>query len=197
MALKKGDIDGCDGYLPVDQIIKLEKDPNIQVYSEQSMRIFLIRMHNQRPPFNDVHVRRAISYAFDYDSFINQILKGRVARNMGPIPNTMWGAPKDLKGYTYDLEKAKAELKKASVKIDRPLRIHPMTGYAQTDDAALILQVGLRQLGRLQRRRNTGKGLRRLEQVRNNTEYACGIKRLHTSSSRRRGHACRARSEAS
>ena len=147
MALKKGDIDGCDGYLPVDQIIKLEKDPNIQVYSEQSMRIFLIRMHNQRPPFNDVHVRRAISYAFDYDSFINQILKGRVARNMGPIPNTMWGAPKDLKGYTYDLEKAKAELKKASVKIDRPLSIHPMTGYAQTDDAALILQVGLRQLG--------------------------------------------------
>jgi peptide/nickel transport system substrate-binding protein len=66
---------------------------------------------------------------------------------MGPIPNTMWGAPQDLKGYTYDLDKAKAELKKASVKIDRPLNIHPMTGYAQTDDAALILQVGLRQLG--------------------------------------------------
>ncbi|MEJ2166559.1 MAG: ABC transporter substrate-binding protein [Desulfobacterales bacterium] len=147
MALQKGDIDGCDGYLPVDQIEKLEKDPNIKVYAEQSMRIFLIRMHNQRPPFNDVHVRRAISYAFDYDSFINQILKGRVARNPGPIPNTMWGAPKDLKGYTYDLEKAKAELAKASVKIDRPLNIHPMTGYAQTDDAALILQVGLRQIG--------------------------------------------------
>lgn len=147
MALQKGDIDGCDGYLPVDQIEKLEKDPDIKVYAEQSMRIFLIRMHNQRPPFNDVHVRRAISYAFDYDSFINQILKGRVARNPGPIPNTMWGAPKDLKGYTYDLEKAKAELAKASVKIDRPLNIHPMTGYAQTDDAALILQVGLRQIG--------------------------------------------------
>jgi len=147
MALQKGDIDGCDGYLPVDQIEKLEKDPDIKVYAEQSMRIFLIRMHNQRPPFNDVHVRRAISYAFDYDSFINQILKGRVARNPGPIPNTMWGAPEDLKGYTYDLEKAKAELAKASVKIDRPLNIHPMTGYAQTDDAALMLQVGLRQIG--------------------------------------------------
>jgi peptide/nickel transport system substrate-binding protein len=147
MALQKGDINGCDGYLPVDQIEKLEKDSNVKVYAEQSMRIFLIRMHNQRPPFNDVHVRRAISYAFDYDSFINQILKGRVARNMGPIPNTMWGAPKDLQGYTFDLEKAKAELAKASVKIDRPLNIHPMTGYSQTDDAALILQVGLRQLG--------------------------------------------------
>jgi peptide/nickel transport system substrate-binding protein len=111
------------------------------------MRVMVIRMHNQRPPFNDVHVRRAISYAFDYDSFINQILKGRVVRNPGPIPNNMWGAPADLKGYTYDLKKAEEELKKAAVKIDRPLNIHPMTGYTQTDDAALIVQAGLRQLG--------------------------------------------------
>ena len=147
MALIKGDISGCDGYLPADQIEKLEKDPNIRVYEEQSMRIFLIRMHNQRPPFNDVHVRRAISYAFDYDSFIKDVLKGRVARNPGPIPNNMWGAPKDLKGYAFDLKKAKRELQKASVKIDRPLVINPMTGYAQTDDAALILQAGLQQIG--------------------------------------------------
>ncbi len=147
MALIKGDIHGCDGYLPADQIEKLEKDPNVNVYEEQSMRIFLIRMHNQRPPFNDVHVRRAISYAFDYGAFNKEILKGRVARNFGPIPNNMWGAPKDLKGYTYDLKKAKEELGKASVKIDRALNIHPMTGYSQTDDAALILQAGLRQIG--------------------------------------------------
>jgi len=147
MALMKGDIQACDGYLPADQIEKLERDPNVNVYKDQSMRIFLIRMHNQRPPFNDVHVRRAISYAFDYDAFIKDVLKGRVARNPGPIPNNMWGAPKDLKGYTFDLKKAKEELRKASVKIDRPLNIHPMTGYAQTDDAALILQAGLQQLG--------------------------------------------------
>jgi ABC-type transport system substrate-binding protein len=147
MALMKGDIDAGDGYLPTDQIEKLEKDPNIKVYEEQSMRICLIRMHNQRPPFNDVHVRRAISCAFDYDAFINDILKGRVARNMGPIPNNMWGAPKDLKGYTFDLQRAKEELKKAKVKIDRPLTINPMTGFSQTDDVALILQAGLQELG--------------------------------------------------
>jgi peptide/nickel transport system substrate-binding protein len=147
MALMKGDIHGCDGYLPVEQIAKLEDAQDIDVYEEQSMRIFLIRMHNQRPPFDDVHVRRAISYAFDYDSFNNEILKGRVARNPGPIPNNMWGSPDDLKGYAFDLEKAKAELAKARVKVDRPLNIHPMTGYSQTDDAALILQAGLRQIG--------------------------------------------------
>jgi peptide/nickel transport system substrate-binding protein len=147
MSLIKGDISGCDGYLPADQIEKLERDPNIKVYEEQSMRISVIRMHNQRPPFNDVHVRRAISYAFDYDSFIKDVLKGRVARNFGPIPNNMWGAPQDLKGYTFDLKKAKEELQKARVKIDRPLIINPMTGYAQTDDIALVLQAGLQQLG--------------------------------------------------
>ena len=110
-------------------------------YNDPGLTTFGIKMNNQRGHTKDINLRKAICYAFDYDSFINQILKGRVARNMGPIPNTMWGSPKDLEGYTYDLKKAEAELKKASVKIDRPLNIHPMTGYAQTDDAALILQL--------------------------------------------------------
>ncbi len=147
MALMKGDIQACDGYLPAEQLKKLEDCKDVVVMEEQSMRTFVIRMHNQRAPFNDVHIRRAISYAFDYDAFNNEVLKGKVARNPGPIPNNMWGAPADLKGYTYDLDKAKAELKKAKVKITRPLQVHAMNGFSQTDDAALILQAGLEQLG--------------------------------------------------
>ncbi len=76
-------------------------------------------MHNQRPPLNDVHVRRAISYAFDYDSFIKEILKGRVVRNPGPIPNNMWGAPQDLKGLYLRSEEGKGRTP-AGIGKDRP-----------------------------------------------------------------------------
>ncbi|GIX48870.1 MAG: ABC transporter substrate-binding protein [Candidatus Tectimicrobiota bacterium] len=146
-ALLRGDIHATDGYLPADLIDKLSRSPEVKIIEQESMRIFVIMMHNQRPPLNDVHVRRAISYAFDYDSFINNIMKGRVVRNPGPIPNNMWGAPRDLQGYTYDLEKAKEELAKASVKVDRPLEISPLVGYPVTQDAAVVLQSGLRKLG--------------------------------------------------
>ena len=61
-----------------------------------------------------MHVRRAIGYAFDYDGFNKDILGGSVERNPVPIPNNLWGVPKDVKGYTYDLDKAKPELGQAA-----------------------------------------------------------------------------------
>jgi peptide/nickel transport system substrate-binding protein len=146
-ALLKGDISATDGYLPADLVDKLRQSADVQVMEQESMRVFLFMMHNQRPPLNDVHVRRAISHAFDYNAFITNILKGQVARNPGPIPNNMWGAPQGLEGYEYSLEKAKAELTKARVKVDRPLEITPLVGYSVTQDAALVLQSGLRKLG--------------------------------------------------
>lgn len=147
LGLMKGDYHGEDGYLPRDQIEQLRKSGKVQILEQESMRISIIHINNQRPPFDDVHVRRAISYAFNYNAFIQDILGGTVARNPAPIPNNMWGFPKGLTGYTYDLDKARAELKQAKVKIDRVLEIHPMVGYSPTDQIAALLQNGLKQLG--------------------------------------------------
>ena len=95
---------------------------------------------------NDVHFRRALAYAFDYDGFIKDILKGAVARNPGPNPNNLWGAPKDLKGYTYDLEKAKAELAPVKEPI-RPITIGTLAGFSETEQAATLLQNGAKKIG--------------------------------------------------
>lgn len=147
LGLIRGDYHGTDGYLPQDQVKRLRAAPNVQVLEEESMRIFMFQFHNQRAPTSDVHVRRALSYAFDYDGFITNILSGSVERNPVPIPNNMWGVPKDVKGYYFDLDKARAELKLASVKIDRPITIASLTGYNQTEQAATLLQNGLRKIG--------------------------------------------------
>jgi peptide/nickel transport system substrate-binding protein len=52
----------------------------------------MFQINNQRAPLTDVHVRRAISYAFDYDGFNKDILGGSVERNPVPIPNNMWSS---------------------------------------------------------------------------------------------------------
>ena len=147
LSMLKGDVHGTGGYLPQDQVKKLASSDKTYVLEEESMRIFLFQINNQRAPMNDVHVRRAISYAFDYDGFINDILSGSAERNPVPIPNTMWGVPDDVKGYTYDLEKAKAELAKAKTPIDRPIEISFLTGFSQTEQAAVLMQNGMRQAG--------------------------------------------------
>ena len=109
------------------------------------MRVAVIEMNNQRPPFDDPQVRKAINYAFDY-TLINHVLRGTVVRNAGPIPENMWGYPKQEAGYRFDLARAKSELEKAKRKIDRPLTINPLVGYNQTETMAQILQNGLKQI---------------------------------------------------
>jgi peptide/nickel transport system substrate-binding protein len=147
LGLEKGDFHGTDGYLPADQIDRLRRSETVRILEDETMRTFTFQMNNQRPPLNDVHVRRAISHAFDYDGFNNGVLKGRVARNPTPLPNNLWGAPKDVKGYDYNLDKAKAELAKATVKVDRPLKIHIVAGNAQSEQAATLLKSGLDKIG--------------------------------------------------
>jgi peptide/nickel transport system substrate-binding protein len=147
LALMKGDIHTADTNLPPDQLEKLEKNPRLKVSAHESMSPFYIRMHNQREPFTDAHVRKALSHAFNYDSFINDVLKGRAIRNPGPLPRSLWGYPKDLTGYSYDLEQAKASLAKAQVKITRPLEIHIQSEFEQTVHAALLFQSDLAKLG--------------------------------------------------
>jgi len=147
LALMKGDIHSVDTYLPTDQLEKLEKHPRVKMVAEESMRIFILRMNNQREPFTDVNVRKAFSHAFNYDSFIDDILKGRAIRNPGPIPRPLWGYPKDLQGYEFDLGTAKEHLAKAQVKINRPLDIYVQSSLEQTIQAALLLQSDLSKLG--------------------------------------------------
>src|SRR5262249_8233739 len=66
LGMIKGDYQGTGGYLPMDQVKRLREAPNVKVVEAESMRIMMFQINNQRPPLNDVNIRRAISYAFDY-----------------------------------------------------------------------------------------------------------------------------------
>jgi peptide/nickel transport system substrate-binding protein len=147
LALMKGDVHYIETLLGPDQLEKLEKHPRVKVSREESMRMFVIRMHNQREPFTDINVRKAFSHAFNYESFITDMMKGRVARNPVPIPRPLWGYPKEVMGYEYSLDKAKAYLAKAQIKITRPIDIYVQAPNEPTVQAALLLQSDLAQLG--------------------------------------------------
>ena len=146
LGMIRGDYHGLDGYLTPDQVDRLRASPNVQILEQESMRVFTLAIHNGRSPMNDVNFRKALSYAFDYDGFINDVLKGTVARNPTIIPNNMWGAPKDAKGYTFDLEKAKEHLALVKEPL-RTLTIGTLAGFSETEQAASLLQNTARKIG--------------------------------------------------
>jgi len=146
LGLEKGEFNTTDGYLPQDQIKRLRGVSGVKIVEEESLRTLYCIVHNKRAPLDDANMRRALSHAFDYDSFINDLLSGSMSRNPGPIPTNLWGAPSDMKGYDYNLEKAKAYLEKVKKPV-RKLNIGLMVGYPQLTAAAQMLQAGCSKLG--------------------------------------------------
>jgi len=151
LALMKGDFHGEHGYLSYEQLEKVKTSPKMKVVVQPTMRLFYPHLHCQKPPTSDVHFRRALCYAFDYESWINDIQHNMVERNIGPVPNPMWGSldPGKEFGYEYNLDKAKEELKKCTVDWKKCLPIEQATilGMSATLEGAQILQAGLNRIG--------------------------------------------------
>jgi peptide/nickel transport system substrate-binding protein len=150
LGLLNGSLDMTDNYLPTDQVERIEKSKVAHVEKNTSMRVFMLRMNNRKPPLDNINARKCLAHAFNYDGFIKEILKGYAVRNPTPMPNNLWGAPKDVAGYDYDLKKAKAFCDKARAEgapIDRPIQIHTQSQLEQTNQAAQLFQSDLAQIG--------------------------------------------------
>ena len=150
LALMRGEIDATDSYLPTDQVERVEKNPRTRVARDESMRVFIIRMNNKKPPFDNVNARKCFATAFNYEGFNQVILKGFVDRNPGPNPRNLWGNPPDLAGYKYDLAAAKSWCDKAraeGAKLDREVEIHIQSELEQTSQAAQMFQADLQKVG--------------------------------------------------
>jgi peptide/nickel transport system substrate-binding protein len=150
LALLRGEIDATDSYLPTDQVERVDKNPRTRVARDESMRVFIIRMNNQKPPFDNQDVRLCFAHAFNYQGFNEVILKGLVVRNGGPNPNNLWGNPPGLQPYAFDLAKAKQHCDRAraaGAALDRPIEIHIQSELEQTVQAAQMFQADLRRVG--------------------------------------------------
>lgn len=114
LMLERSDADILTVVAP-DIIDALAKEPGIKVASFQTQRIFYIAMHCQRAPLNDMKIRQALSYAFDYESAKSLIFNGNLAPLYGPLPPS---DPSHLsasdKPYKFDMAKAKQLLSESS-----------------------------------------------------------------------------------
>ncbi len=110
--LKAGSIHIMD-FPNAAEVSTLEKDPNIKLVKQEGLNVGWLAFNNEKKPFDNVLVRRALSHAINVQGIVNSVYEGlgKVATN--PIPPTMWSYNKNLKGYDYDPKKAKKLLAQA------------------------------------------------------------------------------------
>jgi peptide/nickel transport system substrate-binding protein len=110
---------------------------------------------NGIPPdfFNDVHVRKAMAYCFDYETYMAEALNGEAIRNNGPIITNMLGYNEEGPMYEFDLDACAAELEQAWGGQLPEIGFRFQATYNQGNTArqttAEILQDGLSQVNEL------------------------------------------------
>lgn len=103
---------------PFADVPKLQKDPNITVSKTPGLNFRFIALNIQKPPFDDVHFRRAVSLATDRQGIVAAALFGEGSPMWGATPPAISWAfqkkPREL--CVFNLERAKAELAKSKYK---------------------------------------------------------------------------------
>jgi len=72
-----------------------------------------LQFNTKKAPLDNVKVRQALSYAVPYDQVIRDVAHGYALRTPGPITYGTSAFDPNMKGYTLDMEKAKALLAEA------------------------------------------------------------------------------------
>ncbi len=128
LMLEKGEADMVD-FIPADQVEDAKKLPGVTVETYPSYETLYFHFNAKKAPTDNVLVRQALSYAFNYDA-IADISKGQAQQMAGVLPSTLWGFKQGLFKYSFDPEKAKSMLAQAGY----PKGFKITMGYAAQDE---------------------------------------------------------------
>jgi peptide/nickel transport system substrate-binding protein len=145
--LQKGEVDFIEQWQSVETFEDLAQSEGVVVEEDPNVQLFFLSMHNTKPPFDNEDVRKAISYAFDYET-ATDVIFGGAAQARGSVPLLLPGHNPDTVQYTQDLEKAKEHLAASGIDpSEYKLNYVYVTGLESEERIGLLLQDNLKELG--------------------------------------------------
>lgn len=133
--------------IPLKDMPALERDANVDVARFTTRAVGYLGMNNEIPPFDNVDVRRAISYAIPYETIIDNVLNGYGIQLTSPIP---FGTPyhtDEFFVYREDHEEARRLLAAAGHPDGFSATFTIPAGNAEAREGAVWVQSSLRNIG--------------------------------------------------
>jgi len=152
--ISRGELDISNDAQTPEAYEAMDEMDGVDILRYQSGVNVNLMLNTKKAPTDDVHVRRAMAYAVDYDTIINNIYVGS-QRATGPVVAGMAAAAltEDDMPYHFNLEKAAEELKKSKYYDQLISGEMPITftwcseGGLQQEKMALLIQAGMAQIG--------------------------------------------------
>ena len=143
--LSAGEIDFAEA-VPVTAIPQL-REQGVKVTTVGGNNQAVMYMNPTRPPFDDINVRQAISYAYPYDDILEGVYFGAASRGGGPIPATTPTFDPDAPFYTQDLDKARELLAASAYPDGFTTQLYIDATLAFAPELAIVVQANLAQIG--------------------------------------------------
>ena len=157
LAIRSDQVDGTFK-VPQDQIgqYKSLSGVNVSLVPEELAAYYSLDVED--PPFNDIHVRRALAYATDKAGMVKAVLRGYGQPAPTMPPPQQWGdlmsqakvraLYASLPHYTFSLAKAKARARRSRrTQTGSPPRVTFPDAHPELGKALLVLAQDLKPLG--------------------------------------------------
>lgn len=145
LLIDRGDLDVAYG-IPLEELTSLAGNVAVTVEVHDTFTTNMIAMNTTSGPLSDVRVRRALSYAFDYESAM-EVFAGYTTPLVGQIPVGMPGYDGDLPRYRYNLDMARELLGEAGYAGGFELEYTWVTEEPEGRRVGVLWQSALRELG--------------------------------------------------
>lgn len=156
-ALESDDVDVIFINQP-SHMAKMAQDENVELHESVLNSLIYLGFNNQRAPYDEVLVRRALSHAVDKQQIVELALGGLGVAAFAPLPPTLQGFDASLQEYElgYDPEEAARLLEEAGFartdggweRDGTPLRARLLTSTRPPNgDVATVLQSQLQAVG--------------------------------------------------
>jgi len=147
---KLGEFDIAGWSFPDETVDRFRKSKNFVVHDDYMDKPWVLGMNNRKPPLDDPFVRKAVNYAYDKGTLINQVMPGGKILE-GPLPIGLRGGCTGINTYPYDLEKAKAMLKKSKYSAkdlkNFKLELAGTAGDERVKNVCLFFSVSMKKIG--------------------------------------------------
>jgi peptide/nickel transport system substrate-binding protein len=145
IALQKGDVHVA--YIEKAAVAaRLAANRAVVTRSIPLPRVFFVHFNMTRAPFNDVRVRRAMSYAVDKKAIVQGVFLGQAVPTDTILSPGMVGYISDVR-YDYDPARAKDLLSEAGFPTGKTFEFVVLAGWADWEQMAAALQQQWRKVG--------------------------------------------------
>ncbi len=144
-----GELEITDQWQTIEALDALNGMDGVSSRAFPTMTAFYYMMNNTKPPLDDVHCRRAVSYAFDYDQAVALEWPG-TKQMVGPVPQTVGGHNPNVTVYERDLDKAQEELAQCAYADnleDFPVEVVWIAEVPAEEKWALLFQSNMSDIG--------------------------------------------------